>query len=71
MKAIRDEYNGHRIELRQRKGERELLIDNQVIRYGELPGGLFFLYDYAYDWRPDLQDLARRYIDYRSATTNA
>ena len=68
MKAIRDQYAGHRIELRERKGVRELLVDNQLVSYGELPGGLFFLYDYAYDWRPDLLDLARRYIDYRNAT---
>jgi hypothetical protein len=73
----RHEYKGHRIELRAREGrevrareaerdeELELLIDDHPVRYGQLPDGLYFLYEYAYDWRDDLTDLARRFIDYR------
>ena len=78
MQPERQEYQGHRIELRPRaadeltarevgsESEPELLIDDEPIRYGRLPDGLYFLHDYAYDWRENLLDLARRFIDYRS-----
>jgi hypothetical protein len=49
-----------------REEELELLIDDQSVRYGQLPDGLYFLYEYAYDWSDNLTDLARRFIDYRS-----
>jgi len=77
MEPERHEYKGHRIELHAREGsevrareaareeELELLIDDQPVRYGQLPDGLYFLYEYAYDWRDNLTDLARRCIDYR------
>jgi hypothetical protein len=77
MKSERQEYKGHRIELRAREGEElrageeeqaeqlELLIDDAPVRYGQLPDERYFLQDYAYDWTDDLMDLARRYIDYR------
>jgi hypothetical protein len=78
MEPERYEYKGHRIELRAREGremrareaereeELELLINDQPVRYGQLPDGLYFLYEYAYDWSDNLMDLARRFIDYRS-----
>ena len=77
MEPERHEYKGHRIELRAREGnkvqareaereeELELLIDDQPTRYGLLPTGVYFLYEYAYDWSDNLMDLARRFIDYR------
>ena len=78
MQPERQEYKGHRIELRPREGreevrareaereeERELLIDDQPVRYGQLPDGLYALEEYAFDWTDDLMDLARRFIDYR------
>jgi hypothetical protein len=77
MEPERQEYKGHRIELRAHEGrevrareaereeELELLIDDQPVRYGQLPDGLYALYEYAYDWQDDLMDLARRFIDYR------
>jgi hypothetical protein len=65
MESERQEYEGHRIELREREGEPELLIDNAPVRYGQLPNGLYFLHEYAYDWRDNLMDLARGFIDYR------
>jgi len=80
MEPERHEYKGHHIELRaresrevrareaEREEELELLIDDQPVRYGQLPDGLYFLYEYAYDWRDDLTDLARRFIDYRERT---
>ena len=65
MQPERQGYEGHRIELREREGQPELLIDNVPVRYGQLPNGLYFLHGYAYDWRDNLLDLARRFIDYR------
>ena len=84
MEPERQEYKGHRIELRPREGREEemraraaereddlelqdleLHIDEQPVRYGQLPDGLYALYEYAYDWQDDLMDLARRFIDYR------
>jgi hypothetical protein len=65
MKPGYQEHEGHRIEIRERQGKVELLIDNRPIRYGRLPTGKFFLEDYAYDWQDDLFELARRYVSYR------
>jgi hypothetical protein len=78
MEPERQNYKGHRIELRapegreevlvreaEREEELELLIDDQPVRYGQLPDGRYTLEGYAYDWRDNLMDLARRFIDYR------
>ncbi len=83
MEPERQEYKGHRIELRPREdregvraseAEREedleledleLRIDEQPVRFGQLPDGRYALEEYAYDWRDDLMDLAQRFIDYR------
>ena len=77
MEPQRQEYKGHTIELRAPEGreelrategreeERELLIDNQPVRYGQLPDGRYALEEYAYDWQHNLTDLAQRFIDYR------
>ena len=77
MEPEREEYKGHRIELRPREGREaereedfdlqdlELRIDEQPVRYGQLPDGRYALEEYAFDWRDDLMDLARRFIDYR------
>jgi hypothetical protein len=77
MEPARQEYKGHRIELRAREGrevrareaereeELELLIDDESVRYSQLPDGRYALEDYAYDWTDDLMDLAQRFIDYR------
>jgi hypothetical protein len=78
MELERHEYKGHRIELRAREGreelrareaereeELELLIDDEPVRYGQLPDGRYALEEYAYDWTDDLMDLAQRFIDYR------
>ena len=75
-----EEYKGHRIELRAREAAREalraqdvepqeeleLLINDRPVPYGQLPDGRYFLHDYAYDWRDNLMDLARGFIDYQS-----
>jgi hypothetical protein len=77
MESERQEYKGHRIELRarearerrapeaEREEDLELLIDGAPVRYGQLPDGLYALHEYAYDWTDNLMDLARKYIDYR------
>jgi hypothetical protein len=80
MEPEREEYKGHRIELRPREGleagreedlelqDLELRIDEQPVRYGQLPDGRYALEEYAFDWQDDLMDLARRFIDYRERT---
>jgi len=65
MKPECQEYEGHPIELREREGKLELLIDNVPVRYGQLPNGLYFLHEYAYDWTDNLMKLAQRFINYR------
>jgi hypothetical protein len=77
MEPQRQEYKGHHIELRAREADElrapvaerekdlELRIDDEPIRYGQLPGGMYALHEYAYDWTENLMDLARRFIDYR------
>jgi hypothetical protein len=77
MEPQRQEYKGHHIELRareahplrapvaEREKDLELRIDDEPIRYGQLPGGMYALHEYAYDWTENLMDLARRFIDYR------
>lgn len=76
MERERQDYKGHRIELRapeaaklgareaKRETEPVLFIDDEPISYGQLPDGRYFLEEYAYDWRADLTDLARGFIDY-------
>ena len=83
MEPERQEYKGHRIELRPREGREgvraseaareedleledlELRIDEQPVRFGQLPDGRYALEEYAFDWTDDLMDLAQRFIDYR------
>jgi hypothetical protein len=77
MEPQRQEYKGHTIELRAPEGREELrategreehfelLIDNQPVRYSQLPDGRYSLEDYAYDWQENLTDVARSFIDYR------
>jgi hypothetical protein len=65
MKPDYQEFEGRRIEIRERQGRYELLVDDVPVPYGRLPTGKFFLDDYAYDWQDDLMELARRYVIYR------
>lgn len=66
MKPEHQEYEGHHVELRERGGKPELLIDNVPIRYGQLANGSYFLHEYAYDWTDNLMELAQRFIDHQS-----
>lgn len=77
MELERDECKDHRIELRTRgggekllsredeDGELELLIDGELVHYNQLSDGLYFSYEYAYDWTENLMDLARKLLNYR------
>jgi len=74
MRQESKEYKGHRIEIREREGkpeireregEFELVIDNKPVSYGQLPEGLYFLDEYAFDWTDNLMELAQRFIDYQ------
>jgi hypothetical protein len=77
MEPEHQEYKGHRIQLRARdvdelraredvrEAEPELLIDDEPVRYGQLPDGSYALHEYAYDWHDNLIDLAKKFIDYR------
>jgi hypothetical protein len=68
MKPERQEYEGHRIELREREDKLELRIDNALVQYGQLPNGQYFLHDYAYEWSDDLMEVAQRFIDHLDRT---
>jgi hypothetical protein len=59
-------YKDRNIEIRKRGQTYELLIDNAPMQYGELPGGLYYLHEYAYDWTDNLMDLSHKFIDYQS-----
>ena len=65
MKPKYQEHQGHRIELHEREGKPELLIDKKPMRYGQLANGSYFLHDYAYDWGDDLMELAGKYLDHQ------
>ncbi len=65
MKPESQEYEGHRIEIRESEDRFELLIDNIPIRYGQTHTGMYFLHAYAFDHTDDLMELARRYVVYR------
>jgi hypothetical protein len=65
MKEVQEQYEGHRIEVLDRKGQPVLLIDGVPVRYGRLPDGRYFLDQYAYDWNESLLELARRFLDHR------
>lgn len=65
MKPECQEYEGHRIDIREREGKLELLVDNIPIRYGQMHNGMYFLHNYAFDHTDNLMELARRFVDYR------
>jgi hypothetical protein len=68
MKPERKEYAGRRIEIHERDGRAELLIDGTPVPYGRLPNGKYYLDQYAYDWTDSLIELAQRFVDYQHKT---
>jgi hypothetical protein len=66
LKPQGGEYKGHKIEIRKVGDKKELFINNSRIKYGQLPKGLYFLDKYAYDWKENLIDLSKAFIDYRA-----
>lgn len=71
MEPERQDYEGHRIELRAAEAGPEPLIDGVPVRYGRLPDGQFFLHEYAYDTSDDLMEVVRRFIAYRRRAAEA
>ena len=65
MKPERREFAGHHIEVRERQGRPELLIDNALVPYGRLPNGKYYLDEHAYDWTDNLLELAQRFLDHQ------
>lgn len=65
MKRQSQERHGHGIELVKGKDNPVLQIDGIPVRYGRLPGGRYFLDQYAYDWTDDLEELARRFVEHK------
>ncbi len=68
MPSIREEIRGHTVEVSGAEERPELHIDGRRVRYGRLPGGLYFLHEYAYDWSEDLLEVTRRYLDHKART---
>lgn len=66
MKPKREDHKGHRVELREREGKPELLIDNIPMAHRRLRNGQYYLDKYAFDWTDDLMELAKRFIEHRS-----
>lgn len=66
MKPQHVRYKGHKIEVRRVGEKEELFIDNARIKYRQLPKGLYFLEQYAYDWKKNLTDLSKAFIDYQA-----
>ena len=65
LKPLSKEYKGQQIEIRVTDKKESLLINNKPIKYGQLPGGSYFIEEYAYDWKDNLEDLAKAFIDYQ------
>lgn len=59
-------YKNHPIKRVDRGGVIELIVDGMPVPHGRHPDGTYILHDYAYDPSPNLIDLAKRWIDYRS-----
>lgn len=78
MEIEHQDYKGHHIELSVRPAEQpgargvergqehELRIDDQLVRYGQLPDGQYVLHEYAFDPSDNLMELAKKFIDYRA-----
>ena len=71
MKPKRQQYKGHRIELRKQKDKMELYIDDKPMQYGQLTDGTYYLHEYAYDPCDSLEELAKQFIDYQRKTEQA
>lgn len=65
MKRHNDEYKGQKIEVRVADTDETLSINNGPIKCGQSPDGSYFLEKYAYDWKDNLEDLAKAFIDYQ------
>lgn len=66
MKSQEEKYEGHLIELQEKDGKIQLLIDKKPLKYGKLPDGTYYLHEYAYDPSDNLMDLAKKFIKHRN-----
>ncbi|MFN7971311.1 MAG: twin-arginine translocation pathway signal protein [Acidobacteriota bacterium] len=71
MKPERCEHKDSQIDIALREGKYELRIDGKLMRWGLLPGGLYYLHDFAYDWHPELIKVAQRYVEHRARAAGA
>jgi hypothetical protein len=62
-----EQYEGHVIAISEGDTRRRVQIDDRSYRYGKI-GDLYYLDEYAYDPTDSLDELGRRFIDYRAAT---
>lgn len=44
----------------------QLLIDDEPVRFGRFPDGVYFIYENAYVWSEDLRELGHRLLDDRT-----
>lgn len=43
----------------------QLLVDDEPVRFGQFPDGVYFVYENAYVWSEDLRELGHRLLDDR------
>jgi len=65
LKRHTDEYKGQKIEVRAAETDETLSINNRPIKWDKSPEDSYFLEKYAYDWKDNLEDLAKKFIDYQ------
>ncbi len=70
LKQYNEEYKGRKIEIRVKDTQENLFINSIPMKYGRLPDGSYFLEEYAYDWKDDLENLAKAFIDYQDNVIN-
>ncbi len=63
MKRHNEEYKGQKTKVRVADTDETLSINNRSMRCGRSPDGSYFLENYAYDWKDNLEDLAKAFID--------
>lgn len=64
----RHTYKGHEIVIPDDKRRRRISIDGRSVHYGVTDGGEYYLDAYAYDRAKSLDEVVKRYIDYKERT---
>lgn len=63
----KETYKGHTIVFSDDKRRKQIFIDGRRIRYGSA-SGQYYLAVYAYDRAPSLEEVVKRYLDYKERT---